>query len=410
MKLIKNTGAALFSPLSIILAIAAIVLLTAVFLFKGSIIFSPGPLSAQNTRGIVYADASSHADIEQQCELCHQPFKNSQGTSCLQCHQDIAGQIQQKNGLHGLWDDGDSCRSCHSDHKGRNFDMVQDALQTFDHSITKFPLSGNHLLLGCQDCHAQNDFQISSVCADCHAEPIQHNGLFPQDCSECHTTLNWKPAMWQGMGFDHEQFNFRLVLHQRDYQGLALTCNSCHQPNTLEIIPSVCKDCHQKQEPEFIQTHTEEFGLNCIDCHDGLDRMKNFDHRTVFVLDGAHTNVSCQSCHVDFHFKNTPTECSSCHAEPEIHAGSFSLNCAACHTTQAWLPASLRVHTFPLNHGEDGEIDCITCHTQTYAQYTCEGCHESQDVEFINEHAEENIFGDQLMDCVACHWDGETHD
>ena len=60
--------------------------------------FSPGLLSAQSTRGLVFAGASSHAEIESQCKLCHQPLTLSQGESCLKCHEDIANQVDQQIG------------------------------------------------------------------------------------------------------------------------------------------------------------------------------------------------------------------------------------------------------------------------------------------------------------------------
>jgi hypothetical protein len=159
-----------------------------------------------------------------------------------------------------------------------------------------------------------------------------------------------------------------------------------------------------------MQEHSELFGLNCTDCHDGIDKMQNFDHQTVFVLDGAHFELESIACHENQRFTKTPIECSACHAEHEIHAGSFGLNCANCHSTEAWQPAVLKAHTFPLDHGEEGEIDCITCHVDTYTQYTCESCHDSQEREFIEEHEEENIPREELMNCVTCHEDGETHD
>ena len=75
----------------------------------------------------------------------------------MNCHQEIASQVQQKNGLHGYWDNVDSCRTCHLDHKGRNFDMVADASSTFDHSQTRLPLSGKHIQLACRDCHTAEE-------------------------------------------------------------------------------------------------------------------------------------------------------------------------------------------------------------------------------------------------------------
>lgn len=406
----ENSSTPLFSPLSIFIATIAIIIIASILLINGSTIFSPGLLSAQSTRGLVFAGASSHAEIESQCKLCHQPIISSQGESCLNCHEDIANQVNQQIGLHGSLDNVITCRKCHSDHKGRDFDMLQGALKNFDHNQTSFPLTGEHVSLTCKDCHMENNFQVSSNCGDCHAEPELHAGLFSPDCSECHTTQAWVPAMWEGSQFDHEAVGFSLILHEFDYHRNTIACMDCHQSDSMGFGQTVCKNCHEQHDPGFMLEHSELFGINCTDCHDGLDKMQNFDHRNVFVLDGAHGALECLACHENKRFKGTPNECSDCHAEPEIHVGSFGLNCANCHSTEAWQPATLKFHTFPLDHGEEGEIDCITCHVETYTQYTCESCHDSQEREFIEEHVEENISRDQLMDCVACHEDGETHD
>ena len=404
------SGSSLFSPLSIILASGALIILVTVLLFQGSVIFSPGSLSAQNTRGLILENANSHAEIESQCKYCHQPFVSSQGGSCLQCHEDIAGQINLQNGLHGVLEDVDLCRACHSDHKGRNFDMVQDAIQKIDHNLTAFPLEGEHVSLNCQDCHKANEFQISSNCSDCHTEPEVHVGMFSSICSDCHTAQAWIPAMWEGNQFDHDVLKFTLNLHEFDYQGLPIRCSSCHQTETMEVDMVTCKNCHEKENFEYMRLHTELFGFSCANCHDGIDQMHNFDHKNVFVLDGAHGELDCVACHENLVFFGAPNECSECHVEPEIHTGSFGLNCSGCHSTTAWQPAALKSHTFPLDHGDEGEIACETCHTETYTQYTCEGCHDSSDPELIEEHDEENVSFNRLTDCVECHANGEEND
>lgn len=408
MKNSKNDGSPLFSPLSIFLATVALFILISIVGFQGSSIFSPGKLSAQNTRGLVLANASSHADVETQCKYCHQPFTESQAESCMHCHTDIADQIEQLKGLHGALNGVDSCRNCHSDHNGSDFDMVKDALDKFDHNQTEFPLDGEHLSVDCQDCHKANEFQISSTCSDCHSEPEVHAGLFLMDCSECHYTQNWDTVMYEGNVFNHDALGFQLIKHGSDYQGNAITCMDCHQSNSVDVDQISCKNCHEQHDVNFMQSHFDSFGMNCTACHDGVDRMENFDHNNIFVLDGAHLQIECASCHINQVFVGTPNECSACHAEPEIHMGSFGLNCAACHATDAWQPATLKEHIFPLDHGEEGEIACETCHTTTYVEYTCESCHDSRDPEFNEEHDE--VDQSNLMNCVECHWDGESHD
>ena len=96
-----------------------------------------------------------------------------------------------------------------------------------------------------------------------------------------------------------------------------------------------------------------------------------------------------------------PHECRACHDEPAMHAEVFGLNCARCHTLDAWEPALLLRHTFLLDHGGEGEVACQTCHTDSYAENSCYECHDHQPDEMQEVHEAEEIV--EYADCVACH-------
>lgn len=100
-----------------------------------------------------------------------------------------------------------------------------------------------------------------------------------------------------------------------------------------------------------------------------------------------------------------PHECRSCHEQPEAHAERFGLNCSRCHTLEAWKPARLTRHTFLLDHGGGGRIDCQTCHTETYSDHTCYGCHDHTPAEMERVHLQEGIF--EIEDCASCHPTGQ---
>jgi len=100
-----------------------------------------------------------------------------------------------------------------------------------------------------------------------------------------------------------------------------------------------------------------------------------------------------------------PHECRSCHEEPAVHAERFGLNCARCHNLQAWKPALLTRHTFRLDHGTDQQIACQTCHTDSYSEHTCYGCHDHQLEEMQDIHAVEGIL--EIDICIECHPTGE---
>jgi mono/diheme cytochrome c family protein len=96
-----------------------------------------------------------------------------------------------------------------------------------------------------------------------------------------------------------------------------------------------------------------------------------------------------------------PHECRACHEEPDIHANRFGLNCSRCHTLDAWKPALLTRHVFLLDHGGEGSQACQKCHTETYAENTCYGCHDHVPDEMEVVHAAEEIT--DLDPCVECH-------
>jgi hypothetical protein len=127
-------------------------------------------------------------------------------------------------------------------------------------------------------------------------------------------------------------------------------------------------------------------------------------------LDGKHAEIACADCHLNQVFAGTPSICYQCHAEPEIHAGIFGLDCQFCHTTAAWSPATLLEHNFPLDHGirrSDPATSCSTCHPTNYVEYTCYGCHDHQLEEITQKHNEEGITPTELPACATCHPTGQ---
>jgi hypothetical protein len=96
-----------------------------------------------------------------------------------------------------------------------------------------------------------------------------------------------------------------------------------------------------------------------------------------------------------------PHECRACHEEPEVHAERFGFNCSRCHTLDAWKPALLLRHTFALDHGDKGQVACQTCHTTTYFENTCYGCHDHEVADMKAVHEAEGI--SELEPCSECH-------
>jgi hypothetical protein len=319
--------------------------------------------------------------------------------SCANCH---AGNDIDFVILH-LREFGEGCTDCHDG---------KDSLARFDHSTTEFPLSGMHLEQNCADCHKEGHFaDLSSGCIDCHAEPVLHQGVFDLKCGECHDSQAWQPALLDGRQFDHfTQSGFDLVMHGQDFRGGSITCDTCHQAGWDDFNVDTCILCHAGNEPDFVDQHRAQLGDNCVDCHDGIDRMMIFDHGELFPLDGRHGEVECQACHLNQVYQDTPQECADCHLEPQIHAGFFGLKCEYCHITDSWYPGQLRSHQFPINHGNQLEADCELCHSAIYQEYTCFECHDHQPEAIRKDHLEVGVAADELYECVLCHEDGLVHE
>ena len=100
-----------------------------------------------------------------------------------------------------------------------------------------------------------------------------------------------------------------------------------------------------------------------------------------------------------------PHQCIACHEEPKVHTGDFGLDCVRCHSLTAWNPASLTRHTFRLDHGDQGEVACETCHIAKYTENTCYECHEHTPEDVKDVHEGEGIF--DYENCIACHPTGK---
>lgn len=397
------------SPISIIIAVLVFAALGIYLLMNGGMGFSPGPVSAQTRPGVTLQEFRSHADFEKDCQQCHQPLSSNQTDLCSSCHSNIADQRASKSGMHGRIDPTIRCADCHPEHKGRSFDPVAFAVSRFDHNLTRLPLTGAHTALDCERCHTNADYQLTyQGCGGCHSEPRAHKGMYAISCEECHTDLTWKPAVITGQPFDHSQISFTLTRHTGLRADQEVLCSDCHTSADGKVDLQSCISCHAEIGAAFIANHQQTMGPNCLQCHDGNDRMSGFDHQTIFSLDGQHSQLECVTCHQDFIFKGNSSECSACHQDPEIHVGFFGSQCQYCHTSQAWTPAKLIQHTFILDHGGQGDVSCQTCHPNSYAETTCYACHDHTPEETASQHQDLNLSTDELLQCARCHPTGQS--
>jgi hypothetical protein len=271
----------------------------------------------------------------------------------------------------------------------------------------------------CSHCHAPVHCITENRCQSCHMEIAQQrteaiglHGLLPgtSECQSCHVEHQGRDAHITTFAFnnvDHAELAaFSLENHQFDYAGGEMNCESCHQLGRFGAESLDCATCHTQNDAQFMSDHTTQYGSDCVSCHDGHDRLANFDHNQIFPLDGQHTNAACESCHINQLFAGTPTSCAGCHEQPSVHDDSFGKECIRCHTTDAWQPAGLRIHPFPLDHGAETQQECQTCHENRYTTYPCYACHDVLETEAA--HSERDVVA--FENCLDCHPTGQVEE
>ena len=397
----------------ILAAIITLFILVGVAFASGGHMFSSGDLNAE--LGEAVGGVNSHAQISE-CKACHSaPWeRETMADRCVACHINIAAQMLSVAELHGAITQKDpslACRDCHFEHRGATASLTEMGENVFPHEALGYSLTGHQLTTQnepfvCSDCHGDDVTTFASdSCQTCHAQidiafTQAHLLSFGMECLACHDGIDR-----YGDDFNHNAFTFQLVGGHTE-----ATCTGCHLDARsivdLQSAPQDCYSCHYQ-----VDEHQGQFGTQCDACHtpENWDAV-SFDHSlSNFPLTGAHITVNCESCHINGVFASTQSACVSCHAEPIEHAGQFGTDCEACHTTTAWTPATFSGdHTFPLNHGESGQVSCTTCHPVNYTTYTCYGCHEHTESNIISEHREEGI--SDFQNCVECHADGREHD
>lgn len=223
-----------------------------------------------------YALEEAHSSLS--CTECH----NDRGliaaynrNNCAGCHQD-----PHKSTL------GNDCNHCHT-----QTDWFVQQMPLADHAKTRFPLSGMHATISCEQCHNQASVGIfkgtPTDCYSCHqAEYLKapnHTAFYyPHQCEVCHNastfigarfTHNFLPA-----GTDCYSCHSTEYIRAPQHVSLNLphACGSCHNTTTfsggtfdhsyLGSSPD-CYSCHQTDyvnAPNHLSTGRS---LQCTTCH-----------------------------------------------------------------------------------------------------------------------------------------------
>jgi hypothetical protein len=368
----------LFTPLAVAFIVLAAVGLVIWGLSSGSSMFSAGPLNAQTKTQPPGGQTSGGQASSGQTSGGQPSAGQSSGGQTA-----ILGGVSSHAAL------ADNCSACHA-----------------------VPFSSATMAGKCLACHTDVQQEISAQ-TGLHGKMITA-GWAGTTCGGCHTEHHGAAGKLTVLdkSFPHNVTGFSLRAHSGE-----TSCQDCHGSDFKTFDPRTCESCHQRMDAGFMAQHTAAFGDQCVPCHDGVDRYgENFDHnKLAFPLTGGHADVSCASCHKDATsveaLKSTPTDCYSCHAKDDAHAGKFGTDCAGCHSTASWKDATFdhSKTSFPLT-GAHASLSCEKCHVGgnfSAASAECVSCHAEPGF-----HA--GAFGSQSTQCASCHtstaWTPATFD
>ncbi len=356
-----------------------------------------------------FALTGMHATLD--CTACHTGGNFTLASAdCYSCHAKDYNATTDPNHVQAQFPR--DCGVCHSTATWAN--------ANFDHSKTGFPLTGAHATLACISCHASGYTATSTNCVSCHQKdyngttnPNHRSAGFPTDCAVCHTTVAWQPA-----SFDHSKTGFPLTGAHT-----TVPCAQCHVGGRYAGTPTTCSSCHLSDYNATTNPNHKAAGFptDCSICHSTASWANaTFDHSsTGFPLSGAHATLQCVACHVNG-YTGTSAVCVSCHlndyngtTNPNHKAAGFPTDCAVCHTTTAWQPATFD-HSktgFPLT-GAHVTVACASCHVGGVYAGTPTDCYSCHKVDYTGTTNPNHVAAQFPTDCSLCHttsgWQGAT--
>jgi len=335
------------------------------------------------------------------CASCHTNGYTGTSTDCYSCHKKNYDATTNPN--HVTSNFPTTCNTCHTTTAWKP--------ASFDHSKTKFPLTGAHTTVDCSKCHANGYTGTSTDCYSCHksnydntTNPKHSTAGFATSCKDCHSTTAWTPAT-----FDHSQY---FPIASGRHSGIA--CTTCHNSTNYTIFTCLTGNCHPKSSTD--SKHIGEVNgysyvsTECYRCHPTGRGGEAFNHGTSGLpLSGAHLAISCESCHTPTSAKLSP-ECTSCHqnnfasaVNPNHQAIGISTDCKSCHTADGWKPSTFSHATtnFQLA-GKHTSTSCGDCHKgkTTGTSQVCDDCHQANFTNSVNPNHQNLGIN---TDCKGCH-------
>ena len=261
-------------------------------------------------------------------------------------------------------------------------------------------------------------------CTDCHTRMF---GVDPKTCASCHEeTIGAGDPHGQPRPHAYPATHELLIT-----QGLCESCHTEHVGDRISIAPdrletSKCMECHpvfhqknrgggergggatQATQQRLVkfnvfphETHTEQNGISCTECHKPAKPGSDGDidhapvgyekcitchyHKEQAVADHG-SRETCTTCHVgeeNFNLAtatDSRTRIDSISFERQSHQDLFGGNCTTCHVDATALDLVSKIKNRPFLHGAHLSAlqpsDDSTLTTSAALEAQCVGCHE----------------------------------
>ena len=231
-----------------------------------------------------------------------------------------------------------------------------------------------------------------------------HGSGLKIDCSQCHTSQNWKVNTSE-IQFRHDKSDFKLLGQHK-----LINCRECHVKLTFKDGRRSCFQCHT-------DIHQQTLGKDCEKCHTPqtwiISDVTALHQQTRFPLIGVHKTVSCINCHKsasEFRYEPLGIECVDCHktdylsaTSPNHVSGKFSTDCLECHSSSSnsWHDGVIKHDFFPLTGGHN--VGCTLCHTNGRYDKIASDCNSCHNKHYTAAQLPRHTEAGLPVKCETCH-------
>ncbi len=335
--------------------------------------------------GFDYYSHNVHAEIADNCELCHHTgdmascrdchrqgedseanaFKEAAHSSCIHCHLEYeAGPL--------------SCGGCHSETKRWTAEDIADASRPDIGQPDQVIIAADRASMSGVAFNHERHEGYTTACRTCH-----HNST--NTCGSCHNIAGAEKGAMVNLAFAyHEGGSERSCVGCHAKQKTASECAGCHHSMKSGLNDNSCRNCHSGSVPLPFSTGLSavsvlpknlpaEIAIDKIQVEQDKYLPVRFSHQ-------AHvrklTAVSNQNSLARYFHSDSMTVCAGCHHHSPLEPQRAVPPCSTCHR----LSLEPR-NQVPTLYGAYHQ-QCLGCHDNMSAgTTTCTGCHQERQID-----------------------------